>query len=330
MFSFFFLKGDICDSWNSMINIIDINDQWADYAGPGGWNDPDMLEVGNGGMTYDEYRTHFSLWAISKAPLLVGCDVTKMTEETKSILMNPEVIAVNQDPLGIQGRKVTSSQVYRPLGFKLNAETAPLKIAPCKGTPAQQWVINSDGSITNGEGLCMDIYNCDDTDGAQAEVFMCHVGDKSFCKESKNQEWDFVNGSTITSRMNGKCLDVWNNVGPNVEMWSCNGGNNQKWTYYPNDRSLRSLGKCLTTATGAELLEVWAGKLADGSYAVVLLNRAQTIFSISVKWSDIGITTTMAKVRDLWERKELGTFAYGYAANVKPHASILIKVTPVN
>jgi alpha-galactosidase len=62
---------DIVDRWDSMLNIIDINDQWYKYAGPGGWNDPDMLEVGNGHMTYVEYQTHFSLWAISKAPLLI-------------------------------------------------------------------------------------------------------------------------------------------------------------------------------------------------------------------------------------------------------------------
>ena len=321
--------GDISDSWNSMITIIDTNNRWADYAGPGGWNDPDMLEVGNGGMTFEEYKVHFGLWALSKAPLLVGCDVTTMTEETKSILLNPEIIAVNQDPLGIQGRKITSAQVYRPLGFKKNAETAPLRIAPCKGTSSQRWKINSDGSISNGDGLCMDIYNCDGSSGAQVEVYPCHIGDKSACQESKNQEWNFVNGSTITSRMNGKCLDVWNNVGPNVEMWDCNGGNNQKWVYYPEDQSLRSLGQCLTPVDSQELLEVWAGKLADGSYAVILLNRAQTTFPVTAKWAEIGVPTSAAKVRDLWERKDLGTFVGGFTAEIQGHASRFIKVTPV-
>ncbi|CAI9767576.1 unnamed protein product [Fraxinus pennsylvanica] len=97
---------DINDTWASMTAIADINDKWAPYAGPGGWNDPDMLEVGNGGMTYTEYRAHFSIWALMKAPLLVGCDVRNMTAETFEILSNEEVIAVNQDRLGVQGRKV--------------------------------------------------------------------------------------------------------------------------------------------------------------------------------------------------------------------------------
>ncbi|CAA7389276.1 unnamed protein product [Spirodela intermedia] len=100
---------DINDSWVSMTTIADLNDKWASYAGPGGWNDPDMLEVGNGGMTHQEYRAHFSIWALMKAPLLIGCDVRNMTTETLEILSNEEVIAVNQDPLGIQGRKVSVS-----------------------------------------------------------------------------------------------------------------------------------------------------------------------------------------------------------------------------
>ncbi|KAM0055093.1 putative alpha-galactosidase [Helianthus debilis subsp. tardiflorus] len=94
-----------------MTSIADVNDKWAAYAGPGRWNDPDMLEVGNGGMTYLEYRSHFSMWALMKAPLLIGCDVRNMTVESFEILSNKEVIAVNQDPLGIQGRKVNATGI---------------------------------------------------------------------------------------------------------------------------------------------------------------------------------------------------------------------------
>nr|XP_016477460.1 PREDICTED: alpha-galactosidase 3-like [Nicotiana tabacum] len=97
---------DINDTWASMTTIADINDKWASYAGPGGWNDPDMLEVGNGGMNYHEYKGHFSIWALMKAPLIIGCDVRNITAETLEILSNKEVIAVDQDPLGVQGRRV--------------------------------------------------------------------------------------------------------------------------------------------------------------------------------------------------------------------------------
>ncbi|KAI3907862.1 hypothetical protein MKW92_049400 [Papaver armeniacum] len=98
--------GDIEDKWESMTKLADLNDKWAAYAGPGGWNDPDMLEVGNGGMTTEEYRSHFSIWALVKAPLLIGCDIRSMNNVTTELLSNKEVIAVNQDKLGVQGKKV--------------------------------------------------------------------------------------------------------------------------------------------------------------------------------------------------------------------------------
>ncbi|KAF2611246.1 hypothetical protein F2Q70_00007214 [Brassica cretica] len=90
----------------SMTLIADQNDRWASYARPGSWNDPDMLEVGNGGMTREEYRSHFSIWALAKAPLLIGCDLRSMDKVTFELLSNKEVIAVNQDKLGIQGKKI--------------------------------------------------------------------------------------------------------------------------------------------------------------------------------------------------------------------------------
>ncbi|MFT4112307.1 glycoside hydrolase family 27 protein [Silvibacterium sp.] len=98
--------GDIRDEWSSMIGNIEKQVPTASYAGPGHWNDPDMLEIGNGHMSEDEYRTHMSLWALTAAPLLAGNDLRNMTDVTKSILMNREVIAVNQDALGKQSSPV--------------------------------------------------------------------------------------------------------------------------------------------------------------------------------------------------------------------------------
>ncbi|MFD9073800.1 NPCBM/NEW2 domain-containing protein [Streptomyces lasiicapitis] len=101
--------GDISDNWGSMLSIMKQNLPLAQHAGPGRWNDPDMLEVGNGGMTATEYRTHFSMWSIMAAPLLIGSDLRKVSPETFDILGNKEVIAVDQDPLGKQGHVVSST-----------------------------------------------------------------------------------------------------------------------------------------------------------------------------------------------------------------------------
>ncbi len=111
--------GDISDKWQSKkkwpdgsccelgaVDIVDLQVGLYSFAGPGHWNDPDMLEVGNGGMTDTEYRSHFSLWAILAAPLIAGNDLRSMRPEIHDILTNKEVIAVNQDPLGQQARRV--------------------------------------------------------------------------------------------------------------------------------------------------------------------------------------------------------------------------------
>ncbi|PZE21067.1 NPCBM/NEW2 domain-containing protein [Paenibacillus xerothermodurans] len=97
---------DISDRWDSVMSILDQQVGLESYAGPGHWNDPDMLEVGNGGMTADEYRAHFSLWSVLAAPLIAGNDLRSMSDATKEILLNKEVIAVDQDPAGLQGKKI--------------------------------------------------------------------------------------------------------------------------------------------------------------------------------------------------------------------------------
>jgi alpha-galactosidase len=120
--------GDIQDCWDcgkswggmGVVHIIDLQADLHPFAGPGHWNDPDMLEVGNGGLTAGESRAHFGFWALFAAPLMAGNDLRSMSAETREILTNPEVIAVDQDSLGMQGRKVRGNgpqQVWmKPLG----------------------------------------------------------------------------------------------------------------------------------------------------------------------------------------------------------------------
>ena len=101
-------SADISDTWNTMLRNAEEEVGLDRIAGPGQWNDPDMLEVGNGGMTDTEYRAHFSLWADLAAPLLSGTDLRNPSPQTLAILGNREVIAVDQDPLTRQGDRVSS------------------------------------------------------------------------------------------------------------------------------------------------------------------------------------------------------------------------------
>ena len=98
--------GDISDRWPSVMRLLDLQVGLEKYSGPNAWNDPDMLEVGNGRMTQTEYVSHFSLWALLNAPLIAGNDLRSMNDSTKRILMNKEVIAVDQDWGGQQGSKL--------------------------------------------------------------------------------------------------------------------------------------------------------------------------------------------------------------------------------
>jgi alpha-galactosidase len=105
--------GDIADCWDctgqsvrGVTQILDLEVDLSDYAGPGHWNDPDMLEVGNPGLSIEESRAHFSLWCMLAAPLIAGNDLRSMSAEIREILTNREVIAVDQDPLGRQGTKI--------------------------------------------------------------------------------------------------------------------------------------------------------------------------------------------------------------------------------
>jgi len=117
--------GDIADNWESMSRIGFSQDEHGPLAKPGHWNDPDMLEIGNGGMTTTEYRTHMSLWALLSAPLLAGNDLRTVAPEILSILANRDVIAIDQDPLGRQARRVKSDgdvEIWaRPLAGRAHA-----------------------------------------------------------------------------------------------------------------------------------------------------------------------------------------------------------------
>jgi alpha-galactosidase len=100
--------GDIQTNWQSIYSLLNEQAGLAKYAGPGHWNDPDMLEVGNGKLKLAENRSHFSMWAMLAAPLLAGNDLPNMTPEVRSILLNRDVIAIDQDKLGREATRAYS------------------------------------------------------------------------------------------------------------------------------------------------------------------------------------------------------------------------------
>ncbi len=128
---------DIQDTWDSLVAIVDRQRGLAPFAGPDHWNDPDMLEVGNGGMTPEEYRAHFSLWCVLAAPLMAGNDIRSMADDVRAILSAPEPIAVDQDPLGRQGDLV-SAEDGREVWARELADGSEAVVLFDRGSTAQE------------------------------------------------------------------------------------------------------------------------------------------------------------------------------------------------
>jgi hypothetical protein len=321
--------GDISDNWSSMISRVDQNAPLYPYAGQGAWNDPDMLEVGNGGMTNDEYITHFSLWAIMKAPLLIGCNIQNMSTDTQNILMNTEVIAVNQDAAGKQGYIVSQMLRSERLREKVNVplDSTNVIVTACntKDT-AQQWTYGSDQKFrVASDGRCLDIDECaTDPNGDNVSVYDCHSFDedpkkkkkragkaRSDC-QGKNQLWT-ISGSQIIAQLDSYCLDVYegsdgSQYDKNVQTYPCHGSTNEQWVFNSSTGQILNTGtgKCLALDPGPASTQVYGGPLVNGQYAVVLLNRDNNNnATITVTWDSLGISSGKSfTVRDLWLHKD--------------------------
>lgn len=228
--------GDITPSFSSMLSIFHSNVGLASYAGPGHWNDPDMLEVGNGSLSATESRSEFSLWAEMAAPLIAGTDIPSASADTLSTLTNSRVIAVDQDPLGKQGTMVSSSGgldvLAKPLAngdvsvalFNETGSTATITTtaAAIGKTGASAYTLTdlwSGTSATTSGTISASV-------PAHGTVMYRVAGGTS------------GGGTSVTGELHavgaGKCLDVPNSAttaGTQVEIWGCNGGANQTWTH---------------------------------------------------------------------------------------------------
>ncbi len=167
--------GDISDNWNSMSHIgFDLQPGREKYAAPGHWNDPDMLEIGNGGMTDDEYRTHMSLWCILAAPLLAGNDIPHMTPETKAILLNKEVIALDQDALGKQGKRVAKDGDLEVWSKPLADGSVAVGLFNRGGASAKITAKWADVGVGAGSHAVRDLWKHEDV-GSAADAYSAEV-----------------------------------------------------------------------------------------------------------------------------------------------------------
>jgi len=158
--------GDIQDNWKRMSDIGFDQGRLAPYAGPGHWNDPDMLEVGNGGMSPAEYRTHMSLWCMLAAPLIAGNDVRTMSPETRDILTNREVIAVDQDVLGRQGTRLIARDGVELWGKPLKGGAKAIALFNRNGADAAASFSWSDAGLSRKPSAVRDLWRHADATAA--------------------------------------------------------------------------------------------------------------------------------------------------------------------
>ncbi|MER6384783.1 RICIN domain-containing protein [Streptomyces sp. NPDC001250] len=228
--------GDISPTFSSMLSIFHSNVGLASYAGPGHWNDPDMLEVGNGSLTATESRTEFSLWAEMAAPLIAGTNIPSASADTLSVLTNSRVIAVDQDSLGKQGTMVSSSGGLDVLAKPLaNGDVSVALFNETGSTATITTTASAIGKTGASAYTLTDLWSgaSSTTSGTISASVPAH-GTVMYRVAGGTSGGG---GTSVTGPLHavgaGKCLDVPNSTttaGTQVEIWSCNGGANQTWT----------------------------------------------------------------------------------------------------
>ncbi|MFC7385379.1 ricin-type beta-trefoil lectin domain protein [Sphaerisporangium rhizosphaerae] len=264
--------GDIQANWNSITGLLDQQVGLDAYSGPGGWNDPDMLEVGVGSLTATEGRAHFSLWALLNAPLIAGNDIRSMSSDTRTTLTNTEVIAVNQDWGGRQGTKISDNgnlEVWRkPMS---NGSVATVLLNRGTSTATVSTTATALGLGSGSSYSVRDLWA--HTTGSSAGTISASVpahGAAMYIVSgggtppSPTPTPTLPAGGSIKGTASGRCLDV-NNAGTangtGVIIWDCNGQTNQQWSS-TSASELRVYGnKCLDvngagTANGTSVI-IW-------------------------------------------------------------------------
>jgi alpha-galactosidase len=235
-------------------NIINVTVPLAGYAKPGGFNDPDMMEVGRGTLTDTEQRSHFAMWAVMASPLIAGNDIRSMTAATQTILKNPRLIAINQDTLGRQGVQVAGDANQRVLAKPLaNGDVA---VALFNQSGATRTISTTAAAIgkTGSSFTLVDAWSggTTTTSGTISASVPSHGTVVYRVSGGGTGEPQQPASSSLVSTPSGRCLDVPNSNtanGTQPVIWDCNGAANQKWT--ASGQTLQALGKCLDAPTGA-------------------------------------------------------------------------------
>ncbi|MCW6003303.1 ricin-type beta-trefoil lectin domain protein [Micromonospora sp. CPCC 205371] len=261
---------DITNAWDTgqtngypmgIQNIVNVNVPLASYAGPGGFNDPDMMEVGRTGLTDTEQRTHFAMWAIMAAPLIAGNDVRNMNAATQTILKNQNLIAINQDALGLQGVQVSNDGTRRVLAKRLsNGDVAVALFNQGGSTTTISTTAAAIGKTGSSFTLRDAWTNATSTTTGTISASVPAHGTVVY-RVSGGGTSTPPTAFRLRGEASGRCLDVNNGSsvnGTQMLIWDCHTGANQQFTQ--SGQALQVLGKCLdvpTTAAAGTRAQIW-------------------------------------------------------------------------
>jgi alpha-galactosidase len=261
---------DITNTWDSgqtngypmgIQNIVNVNVPLASYAGPGQFNDPDMMEVGRGGMSDTEMRSHFALWAVMAAPLIAGNDLRSMSAQTLAILSNRNLVTINQDSLALQAVQVSNDGTRRVLAKRLsNGDVAVALFNQGSATTTVSTTAAAVGKTGSSFTLLDAWTNATSTTTGSISASVPAHGTVVYRVSGGGTEPPPVSFA-LASAASGRCLDVPNSNtanGTQPIIWDCGGAANQRWT--ANGQTLQALGKCLDAplnATAGAKAQLW-------------------------------------------------------------------------
>ena len=257
--------GDIEANWGSMLSIFHTNVGLAAAAKPGAWNDPDMLEVGNG-MRFQEDRAQFSLWSAMASPLLAGNDMRSASPATFSIYLNGDVIAVNQDSLGKQATQVSSSGGLDVLAKPLSG--GDVAVTLFNETGSTQTISTSAAAVGLASASTYRLTNLwtKELTTSTGTISASVPSHGAVIYRVRRATSGSSTGTThpLLGSSSGRCIDVGGNsttAGTKVDIWDCNGGSNQGWTFTAAGE-LRVYG-------GTQCLDAFDGGTAEGTKLIL-------------------------------------------------------------
>jgi len=324
--------GDICGpghaSWGGMIRNFYGNAKWPNATMPGAWQDADMLVVGMAGLTVDEWKTHFSLWAVSANPLWAGIDLTKANQSAIDIFLNKEVIAVDQDPLGEMAACRSGSCSGGP-----PPEHPAVALCSCsaasgfKWNPARQTIDAPDGNVVTTQ-------NCGAPSGDNVIMYQ-YVPNSCHPLPTSNQQFALRNTSggafLISPAEDPTACLIPNDGATAVVVGACGATSTWTWTTNGQLALANAKGVCMTApgAVPSKDGQVWARPLSthnttfSSKVAVVLFNPADsgTNVTVTATAEQLGLDANMpAQIRDVWAHENLPP-STTVSASLAPHSS---------